>query len=320
MPIGISKLGALGIAKETTWGVAPTTITDGLVITSENFVPDIKVEPLVEIGGTIETRRVGRGIESWSGSIEFSCEIGGAGVAGIGEFLAAIFGTDTVTGAADPYTHTISVKNDAMIPSHTLWIDRNVGTYYQLQGFRPNKVTIAIDRATSTIPVTIEGIAKKEVTASSKVLSFSTEPLFSPSMVGLTIDGTTADGVEKVTIEINRELEAITGLTGIDEISVLPSKSFDIKLSATGVYGTAKLDDTLRNAYKTRTSIAVVISLILSANRSIIFTFNKVILDTFGGPRLSGSDIVRADFSGVALLASPGNQVVIKNSRSTSYT
>lgn len=320
MPIGISKLGALGLAKETIWGDVPAIINAGLVITSESCSPDVKIEPLMEINSSMETGRAGRGVESWNVSIEFPLEIGGQGVAGIGEFLGAIFGTDTITGAADPYTHTITVLKSADIPSHTLWFDRNIG-YYQIQGFRPNKVNISIDRGASTIPVTVEGIAKKEVTSSSKILQFSTEQLMSPSIAGLTIDGTVASGLEKVSIEITRDLEAIAGLSGIDEISFLPSKSFGMKMTASGVYGTPKIDDILRTSYRNKTTLGIVITITLSASRSITFSFPRVLLDTFTGPKLSGSDIVRADFTGVVLLPTSGNnQVVIKNSRSTSYT
>ncbi|MBU0579491.1 hypothetical protein KJ628_06015 [Patescibacteria group bacterium] len=320
MSIGASKLGQMGLAKETAWGTAPASITAGLVITSEEFNPDVGVEVLTEISGTMQDRRVGRGVTQWNGSLEFPLEIGGQGVGGVGEFLSSIFGTDTITGAADPYTHTLSVLEATEIPSYTLWFDRNVGKY-QLKGFRPSSVAISIDRGASTIPVTISGIGQREEIATAKTLLYSTELPMTPDLVGVTVGGTAAAGWEKIDIEISRDLEAINTLTGNDYIGYLLSKAFSVKISGSGVYGTTNLDDTMRSAYRNRTPIAIIATIQLSANRSIVFTFPKVQLDSFNGPKLSGSDIVRADFSGVALIPSAGaNNCVIKNSRSTSYT
>jgi hypothetical protein len=178
-----------------------------------------------------------------------------------------------------------------------------------------------MDRGASSIPVKVSGIAKTEEVSTTKTLAYSTELPMTPNMAGVIVDGVIADGWEKLDLEFNRELEPVNALTGSDYISQLPSKTFTAKLSGSGVYGTNKLDDTIRNAYRNRTTLAIVVSIIISVNRSVVFTFPRVQLDSFSGPKLSGSDLIRADFSGIILLPTSGNnQVVIKNNRSTSYT
>ncbi|MBU0650237.1 hypothetical protein KKG63_03540 [Patescibacteria group bacterium] len=322
MAIGASKLGQMALAKETVWGTAPTfpNPAPGLVITSEDFSPDVGIEVFQEISGSMQDRRTGRGVEQWKGTIEFPLEIGGQGVGGVGELLSSVFGTDTVSGIADPYLHTLTVLEATEISSYSLWFDRDVG-YYQLQGFRPSSVSISVDRGSSSIPVSINGIAQQEVSSTTKVVGYSTELPMTPQMAGVTVDGVTVDGWEKVDVEFSRELEAINALTGNDYIGLLLSKTFTAKLSASGVFGTTKLDDVVRSAYRNRTPMAIVITIQISANRSIVMTFPKVQLDSFKGPKLSGSDIVRADFTGIILKPDTGNnKVEIKNSRVSSYT
>jgi hypothetical protein len=319
MAIGVSKLGRLGVGREPSYGTAPT-ITEGLVITSEDFTPDIGVEAFEEIAGTMEYTRTGRSIEVWNGTLEFPLEIGGEGVGGIGNFLGPLWGKDVVTGTTDPYTHTLEVESKAELDSLTLWFDRNVG-YYELTGFKPNTLTINIDRANKVINVTTGGTAQKESTSTDKVLQFSSELPMTPDIVTLKIDGVIADGFERIDLEFSRELEPITGLTGTNYISHLVSKLFSAKFTGAGVFGTTKLDETVRSKYRNRQTLNMEIEIKLSDSRKITFTFPRVQLDTFTGPKLSGSDVVRVDFSGLILKPTSGkNTCVIVNSRSTSYT
>lgn len=111
----------MALAKETTWGtgVAPSV---GLPITEGGIVP--------QLPATFDNGRRGVAsadfaavLDAGHGEITLN---GWAYPTSIGHFLMAIFGTDTKTGAGDPWTHAFTIANT--VPSYTIEEDVVGGT------------------------------------------------------------------------------------------------------------------------------------------------------------------------------------------------
>lgn len=111
----------MALAKETTWGtgVNPTV---GLAITDGGIVP--------QLPATYDNGR--RGVASRDFAAVLDSGQGEATINGwvyplsIGHFLMAMFGADTITGAADPYSHEFAIANT--VPSYTIEEDVVSGT------------------------------------------------------------------------------------------------------------------------------------------------------------------------------------------------
>lgn len=139
MSVKLTSLSYLGMAVETTLGtpVAPTGFVPILPggfrpQDTPQFVPDTgyRGQPYDLFG-------------EYLGTEEADYQVKGNFYPGSGgNFLAGIFGLDTVSGSAAPYTHTFSVV--AVPPSFTLG-DYYVAGYREWPGCRMDKLTLSFD-------------------------------------------------------------------------------------------------------------------------------------------------------------------------------
>lgn len=115
MPI-ISYNSRLGLAKEITWGTAATAPTSWVPFKTLKSEDDIK--RIIDSG---KRGNLAKDFASYAGVMTGKVDIDGDVYTDLfGNFLMGIFGTDTVTGAASPYTHTFTLNNNQP-PSYTLF-------------------------------------------------------------------------------------------------------------------------------------------------------------------------------------------------------
>lgn len=115
----VARLQKVGIAKETTWGTAAATpaytlrVKDVKAETNVKFVKDEGMR-----GVNAKTFDVYDGTHE--GSIDLDVEVFPEDFP---LFLKAILGSETVTGAATPYSHAFALANTAQPPSLTFFHD-----------------------------------------------------------------------------------------------------------------------------------------------------------------------------------------------------
>jgi hypothetical protein len=167
----LTPLSAFGLAVEATPGT-PVAATGFAPITkfgpqdAPTYVPDegYRGYPVKEFGEYL-------GVESSEYDVE-----GYAYPSSFGNFLAAIFGQDTVTGSAAPYTHTFTLTGTGAVPSYTL-SDYYVVNTRQWPGCREDKLSIKFTPEAG-VTYTAHWIGWPSVTATKPTPSFGTNPFF----------------------------------------------------------------------------------------------------------------------------------------------
>lgn len=302
----ISRLGELRVAREASYGVNPGGITRGLLVENFSANPVKPTERVPEIRGKRLHRTVVGGAHQFD--VSFMCylhNIGApdSGFASYADFLFAIFGTDTVTGAGDPYTHTFSVNDTcSALPSFSLThkICAFEKTY---TGFRPATVTIVIDRGTNVATCEVSGFALTENASTMGAASFCTEQVFTPADANIIIDpgGTPTDltNYNICTIEYDLLTEVFNALSSQRYATRVIPKGLNMTVTFSGisdpdqqttVWRSAFLADT-KNSSANNKDIDIIIN-DGTADRQITFKLPEWYTQTPEGYNLSGEDLV----------------------------
>ncbi len=139
----MGQLGAVGLALESTWGVAAAP-SAYLEVTHAEVKPVIGYEVMNAVRGTRARRRVRAGAMMCSGPISFDVCAGA-----MGEVLKATFGTVTTTlvassGGNAVYEHTFTRCDTTSLPS--LVVEQNMGglTSRRVTGVRANQLSLSL--------------------------------------------------------------------------------------------------------------------------------------------------------------------------------
>jgi len=315
----LSQLKKVGInLGGTTFGALSTSFTRGLLATSFSVTPKQTVERVPEIRGDLSTLRVTKGILSYEPSLTFPLDTGDADSAGLGDFLASLFGTETgATAGAGLYTHTFTVNNTGAPPALNLYSNKDA-VAKQIVGFRVGQVKITIKATEPVIQVEVSGIAKDESDlAETQTLAYCNSAIITPQMASALTLGGAACNFEDITITITREQESKKYIDNTRVINDLVSgKTFQVTIEATGVNFA---NETERAKFKTGTSSSFVLTLTDDVSNYITFNFSEIYYQSWEDPTLNDSNVLTIGLAALATGALTGVWVTIKNAYAKRY-
>lgn len=303
----------IAFAKETTWGtgVNPTVtmpITDGSLIPQlpatfddgRRGVPTQRFEALLDAGHSEGN------VEGWFYPIACS------------HFLMGLFGTDTVSGAGDPYTHTFTLNAD--IPSYTVEesILSGASSGTRATGCRVGSMTFTFDAASGALEYSAQFMGKIVTVVTPQNPAIVVEQAFE----GWRATVTSTDLSCKVTageITLTRELEVVhTGCDSKDP-TYINTGPMNVEGSLTVVFDSMNI----LNLYLNATRQSLVISFTKgSPARSITFTMTSAVF--YASPiefDRGGIGVkARLSFTGIYNATDSGNiKVAVQNSQSAAY-
>ncbi len=312
MEIGTGSLGAN----------AATIMTHGLLGSALSINPKTDVKAVPEIRGGFMTRRVTtNGGITRDLNISFPLDCGDLASANVGQFLAAIFGVDTVGAPVSGiYPHVFSRLDDSQPPWFNIYSDKDP-VAKQYTGFRAKTLKFTLKAGDGLINVDCTGSVKSESNFTNPgTLSFSSTQPVTPQQATLTI-GSGAVNFEEITIEIMRDTEAFRVIGPSRDIADLLTKGFQIKLDFKGL---TFADDTMRARFLAGTSDSMALTLTDGATtpNSLVFNFPEIFYTVFDGPDLKDQDILKISVSALATGAGTGTtfNVTLNNLRVAAYT
>lgn len=187
------------MAKETTYGTAGTVFADVRALSAGlEWSPNYQRARSIEGGIKLQS---GPSIQPLSeGAISFEPRID----IGLGEMLMALFGVNTISGAADPFTHTFTPKPDIVATLKPSWTFEIGGDEVSAQLFTGGSVrSLALRQGFGKLVVEARCFAKKPTTpVLATVFTFtSLEALHYGMLTTMTVGGTTVI-LENLELEI----------------------------------------------------------------------------------------------------------------------
>lgn len=200
MPVKLTSLSYLGLAVETTLGtpVAPTGF-----IPIRKFTPQDNptyVEDIGYRGQPVDT------FGEYLGVIDSTYTVDGdVYPTSFGTLLANFFGMDTVTGAAAPYTHTLTA---AAVPGSLTLSDYYVAGFRQWPGQKVEKMSLKFTPQSGLTHTTnLIGWPSATGTAPGS-LTFGTNPFYLGWEASLTLGGTANPKLASLTLDLQRTKSA----------------------------------------------------------------------------------------------------------------
>lgn len=197
----------VGTGKEATVGtaVAPTLFAPATSLKPEdvrNYVADTGMRgSYVDSYNEIAT-------QGWS-TYEYQ---GAVYVDTIGAVLAGLLGDETVTGAASPWTHVFSTKNNGQPPTYTI-TDYNGFNARQFPGAVFSDLEFAFD-ASGLLTYTAKASALPSVTTTKPAATFSTVAAKAAYTGVVSIGGASTGLVESGTLTLTRKVSPILAVNG----------------------------------------------------------------------------------------------------------
>jgi hypothetical protein len=229
--------------------------------------------------------------------------------AGIGWVLAGLFGQDTITGTADPYTHVFTVNHGANQPFYTMVVwqaGATAGTndYLRLQDCRLASAKFSFKRNEPFVICDVTGsCTRAELISSTGTLSYAEGTFFSNRVIDVEF-GTTPDDIllfNSVDLEITRELQVDAGdvLRNSPYVSYIDSLGFKATVTASGFWDTVNL----ANYYRSKANnyrFHIHCDLGVTPNRVIDFEITNLMLTEDVGYETSEKEIVPITVTGEA--------------------
>jgi len=290
----------VAVGKETTYGTKATTFKQ------IGIIEEFSVE---ESNNTDVARSLGkRGAHSLrQGGIqtEFSMSLR---VQNPEPFFMGL-GKVTTTGASSPYTHTITLAQEADAPpSFTIQAnDKGIGEAENLLGCKIDTMTISAS-AQEALMVELEGMAQKsveELSPAVTALDLAT-PYFTFFEGALSIDGTLYPAVTEFEVEVSNNLEARFTLNQSKFPVRIEEGGTDIEGSITADL----VDDVLIQKFRDGSRVDLELTFVDEATptRTLTITLNDVVFDT-KSIDTSAEDLkeVEIDFIGTDLIVEFAN-------------
>ncbi|MHB1778024.1 MAG: phage tail tube protein [Acidimicrobiales bacterium] len=312
MPAKLTALSHLGLAVETTLGTP---------VAATGWVPVLTFKPQDVLKYIEDTGYRGQPVEDYGeylGVTSSTYEVDGDFFPGAGgNFLAAIFGKDTVAGTAAPYTHTFSTLGTGL-PSYTI-SDYYVAGARQWAGSRCDKLSLKFT-ADAGLTYTASFIGFPSATyAVEATTTFGTSPFFLGWEAVLKFAGVQDANLESFTLDLQRVKSAPL-------FSAANTKSpYDIflgPLKASWQLSFFANDDTeYTKALSQATAATQVVVTQPGTGDSLTLTSSAV---QFTKPTINrGKDYVVVDISGEAVYNATDASVataVLVNATSTAYS
>lgn len=197
MPAKLTALSHLGLAVETVLGTP---------VAATGWVPVLTFKPQDVLKYIEDTGYRGQPVEDYGeylGVTSSTYDVDGDFFPGSGgNLLAAIFGKDTISGTAAPYTHTFSTLGTGL-PSYTI-SDYYVAGARQWAGSRCEKLTLKFTaEAGLTYTASFLGFPSATYTVET-TYTFGTSPFFLGWEAALALGGVADANLESFTLDLQR--------------------------------------------------------------------------------------------------------------------
>jgi hypothetical protein len=236
---------------------------------------------------------------------------------------AILGGTDAVSGAADPWSHKVSLLNSAAVPTYTLFLAMGDGNTMQVPGCVLSDVKITVKaNELPTLDVSWVGLPSAIIAAPTNTPS--TEAPMPPYTASITVGGASLGKYSDIGIDFKRSVQPILTLNGTQSPAAIFPGQLSVTGSTTAVFaGTADSDLTgyLTNG---QPALSLVIGPQGDAVHTVTVSLSKIGYDS-SDPQGSNNGIMTIANAFTALLnttdATDGKQspasVTIKNTAAT---
>lgn len=236
---------------------------------------------------------------------------------------AILGGTDTVTGAADPWTHKVSLLNTVALPTYTLFLAMGDGNTMQVPGCVMSDAKITV-KANELPTLDVSWVGLPSVIIATPTNTPSTEAPMPPYTAAISVGGANLGKYSDISLDFKRSVQPVMTLNGTQSPTQIFCGELAVSGSTTAVFaGTADSDLTgyLTNGSPT---LALVIGPQGDAVHTVTVTCSKIAYDS-SDPQGSGNGFMTIANSFTALLnttdATDGKQsmaqVQIKNAAAT---
>lgn len=307
---------ALGVAPYST---AATSFTRGLIVSSYTANPATQsVERVPEVRGTLGIPRVTKGPLDYEVSLGFPLDVSTNNAAGLGDFLAALMGTDTGTVAGGVYTHKFTVSESSQPPYLNLYSTKDY-VAKQIQGFRPTQIKFSFKSGDGFIPVEVSGKAQTESDlAAAQTLTFPAAPLIVPSNVtAFSVGGVAVTNFDTLDITLKNEQEAFRPLSSSRNANEIYRKAWSVEIAMSGLNFPS---ETQRTAYRDVTPSAFLFTLTDSGGKTLSFVFPETYIPAFEGPNVGDQDLQHINMTMMATGTLANQYVELKNTFTKNYS
>lgn len=263
----------LGIAKETTYGVAAAAPTAFVPLVSPKYTPHVTVMTDDGLRGSM-----GKSYNAQQGmqypELTYSTYPYLDSV--FQHVLAALGNPDTVTGSADPYTHKTALLNASQPPGYTLWYNDGAGKCWQIVGARSNNLKLSAKAdALATMDAGWIGLSATAVTPPSNTPT-TQAPM--PSWKStITIGGTALQKYSQVDITIKRDTTAEAVINGTQAPGTIFAASLEVTGDLTGFYQGSTDNDLTGLLQNTQPALVVTFAPGADATHSLTLQMSKVV-------------------------------------------
>lgn len=212
MTYGIKELRAVGVGRESSFGVVGT-VTKWVPAKTANFVLGIPLEAVDETTQIRESRRTIQKVREMSG--ELAWDLGNS--SGEGVVARSFFGTvaDAIAGGAaggTAYRHTFSVRQGANVDSMWARVCQFGTSFYDYVGLVPSKLSYKIPKD-SVIDFSASFIGQNELTGTNVNGTYGTfQPFTSGANAQVQLDGTVNSDVTNISIDVENGAKTIFGI------------------------------------------------------------------------------------------------------------
>lgn len=244
----------LGLAKETTPGVAAAAPTAFIPVISPKLQPHVTVLTDDALRGSMaKSYSAQQGMqypELTYTSYPYLDSI-------YQHVMAALGVADVLTGSADPYTHKTSLLNNGQPPSYTLWLNDGAGKCWQIVGAKSSNLAIgAAADALATLEAGWMGISSTAVTPPANTPT--TNPPMPSWKSTVSIGGTALTKYTSIKLTIKRDTAPVPVINGTQSPGSIFAASLDVTGDLVGIYQGSTDNDLA--AYLANTQPALVVT------------------------------------------------------------
>lgn len=280
----------LGLARETTYGVAVAAPTIWIPVDGPKWSPKQTTLTDQNLRGFMGDA-YGQQLGSRYDEVSYKTYIYQDSI--MAHFRAILGGADTVTGAADPYTHKVALSNGsgtdgAQPPSYTVFLYMGNGKSKQIPGcvLGDLKFTGKANEL-PTIDVTWTGLQAVDITAPTNTPS--TAAPMPPQTMAITVGGTNLGKYSDLSIGYKRDIKPILTLNG----SSAPQAIYVGQLEVTGSFTAVWQGVTDTDLTNFLTNVQPALSVVINPAGDSVHTFtqqcSKIAYDS-ADPQPSSSD------------------------------
>jgi hypothetical protein len=193
-------------------------------------------------------------------------------------FLAVLGTADTITGAADPYTHKTALKNsgNGQPATHTLFYADGTGQCFTLAGCQISQLKVT-NKVDGLVQLDANWIGMPAVVGAAPANTPTAAPPAPGWNSSITIGGTSLTKFSEVGITYKRATEAVLTVTGSQSPSAIYCGELDVQIDLTGVYQGSSSDTDWTN-FLANTQPALVLTMAAAgdATHSLKLQHSKV--------------------------------------------